>query len=70
MNGNGRSVDDVESVVPDRPVVCGGSWFTDAGRAQAWRHEAVAPGSYAGVEFRCVVHADLPAIRALARAPE
>ncbi len=69
-NGNGHDPDRTEPGPADSPVVCGGSWLTDAGRAQSWRHEAVAPGTYADVGFRCVVPADLPAIRALARSPQ
>ncbi len=66
-NGYGLNSDHMEPVPSDSPVVCGGSWLVDAGRAQSWRHEATAPGRYADVGFRCVVPADHPAIRALAR---
>lgn len=69
-NGGGFSSDRMEPGPSDSPVVCGGSWLTDAGRAQSWRHEAARPGRYSDVGFRCVVAADHSAIRTLARSQQ
>ena len=50
-------------------VTCGGSWFKDTSAARAWLYETTQNSAYYDVGFRCVVPANDPDIRVLAKPP-